>query len=168
LIPNIIINMQKKLLIIIIIFLSFSLYSFDSGDFLGIWKVKTLETVQIIQLYTDGFDYFTNGYRIREEYLDDPYTYIEFDFVDEDLLYITRSDGSRLRGFYQLMENSGINKDDFPYYIYMEDKYTNAYYFPVRLSREEVYEINYDLQLNLRDELIQISCLAELSREKTP
>jgi len=160
--------MRKKLLISIIIFLAFTLYSYDSDDFLGIWKVKTLDTIQIIQLYTDGFDYFTNGYRIREGYLNDPYIYIEFDFVDEDLLYITRADGSRLRGFYQIMENNGINRDDFPYYIYMEDKYTNSYYFPVRLSGEEVYEINYNLELNLRDELIQINCLAELIREKSP
>jgi hypothetical protein len=144
--------------------LSSSLYSIDVNDFQGIWNVNTVEAIQIIQLYTTGFDHFTNGYRIRHEYVDDPLVYVEFDFIDEDLLYITRADGTRLRGFYQLKNNTGINSSDYPYYLYLEDKYTNVYYFPVRVSGEDTYEINYKLELIRRDELIQITCVAELVR----
>lgn len=144
-----------------------SLHSMDVKDFQGIWQVNTIEAIQIIQLYTKGFDHFTNGYLIRNEYTNDPLSYVEFDFIDEDLLYITRADGSRLRGFYQLKENNGINNADFPYYLYMEDKYTNSYYFPVRVSDENTYEINYKLELMLRDLLIQVTCVAELSRDNT-
>jgi len=156
--------MRKFVFTIIILLLSGPLYSMDVQDFQGIWVVNTLEAIQIIQLYSKGFDHFTNGYRIRHEYTDDPLIYVEFDFIDEDLLYITRADGSRLRGFYQLKENSGINSEDYPYYLYLEDKYTNSYYFPVRATGENTYEINYNLELILRDLLIQVTCVAELSR----
>ena len=159
---------MKSFFFTVLIFIMTSpLYPIEGDSFLGIWEVENIQAIQIIQLYTDGYDHFTNGYLIRNEYLDDPLTYSEFDFVDEDLLYVTRADGTRLRGFYQIKENSGINSDDFPSYIFLEDKYTNNYYFPVRIVGEEKYEINYKLELNLRNQLIQISCIAHLSRKPT-
>lgn len=144
---------------------SFSLFSMDGELFSGIWKVDTLEAIQVIQVYAEGFEHFTNAYLIREEFLEDPLRYVEFNFIDEDLLYITRADNSKLRGFYQFKENRGINSNDFPFYILLEDKYTNSYYFPVRFISDNLYEINYNLELNLRDQLIQIRCIALISRE---
>ena len=141
------------------------LFSSDLQTFEGIWTVETTVAIQIIQLYTDGFDDFTNGYRIREEFIADPLIYVEFNFIDEDLLYITRADGSKLRGFYQIKENSGINNQDFPFYIFLEDKFANSYYFPVRKIDDNNFEINYVLELGLRDILIQISCIGIISKK---
>ncbi len=153
-------------IILLVFLLTPPLYSLDFNVFEGIWIVETTEAIQIIQLYTDGFDHFTNGYIIRDDFTNDPLSYTQFNFIDEDLLYITRADGSKLRGFYQIKENSGINNQDFPYYIYLEDKYANNYYFPLRKIDDNLYEINYHLELGLKDILIQISCIAIISREK--
>ena len=157
--------MKRVLFLVILLLFTVNLHSMEQFDFRGLWKVENYSAIQIIQLYTDGFDYFTNGYRIRQEYLEDPLRYIELDFIDEDLLYITRANGTRLRGFYQIKENSGTNSVDFPYYIFLEDKYTNSYYIPFRTTSENNYEINYNLELNLRDQLIQITCLARISMD---
>ena len=158
--------MRKYFFISLFICTSFNLFSLDSSSFSGEWNVETFQALQIIQLYTDGFDHFTNGYRIRDDFLDDPFRYTCFNFIDEDLLYITRSDGTTLRGFYQFKQNSGINHNDFPQYIFLEDKFANQYYFPVRQVEDDIFEINYNLELNLRNTLIQITCLARLSRKK--
>ncbi len=153
--------------LLIYIFLHLSpLYSYNLDTFSGIWTVETTGAIQIVQLYTDGFDHFTNGYRIRDDYLTDPFIYKEFNFIDEDLLYITRADGSKLRGFYQIKENSGINNSDFPFYILLEDKYANVYYFPIKKIDDSNFEINYILELGLRDILIQISCLGIITESE--
>ncbi len=157
----------RNYFLLFFLLLSIPVFGDRSIQFEGLWLVRTETAIQVIQLYTDGFDDFTNGYRLRDDFISDPFTYISFNFIDEDLLYITRADGSTLRGFYQYKDNSGINKDDFPFYIHLEDKYENNYYFPVRETDDGHYEINYSLELGLRDILIQINCLGIMYRDES-
>jgi len=130
----------------------------------GKWNLENIQALQIVQVYTDGIDLFSNAIIERNDFLDDPLGYSEFNFIDEDLLYITRADGSKLRGFYQIRENSSINREDFPLYIYLEDKFANSYVFPLKGQGENQYIINYTLELALRDQLLQIVCIARLYR----
>lgn len=156
---------MKRLFYILIIFPVTFLYSLEADIMIGQWQVENVSALQIIQIYTDGYDHFSNAYLIREEFLDDPLTYVSFNFIDEDLLYIKRADGTSLRGFYQIRENSGINREEYPYYIFLEDKFANTYSFPVKEQGEGIYLINYSLEMSLRDQLMQISCIARLKKE---
>lgn len=150
--------------ILFLLFVSL-IHSQDAAEMVGQWAVENLTALQIIQVYTDGFDHFSNAYLLREEFLEDPLTYVSFNFIDEDLLYIKRADGTSLRGFYQVRANSGINREEYPYYIYLEDKFANTYSFPLKEQEGDTYLINYSLEMSLRDQLMQISCIARLKKE---
>lgn len=155
---------MKRLNTLFFLLCIFSLHPQESPFIIGDWQVENVAALQILQVYSDGFDQLANAYLIREEFLEDPLTYVNFDFIDEDLLYITRADGTKLRGFYQIKENSGINKEDYPHYIVLEDKYDQNYLFPIKKIGENKYIFNYCLELSLRDQLLQICCIAYLYR----
>jgi len=159
-----IINSVKGLSLFFLFFILSPDLLWGDDDFVGKWGVENIQALQVVQIYTDGFDLFSNAIGVRNSFLEDPLRYTEFNFIDEDLLYITRADGSKLRGFYQVRQNSSINREDFPLYIYLEDKYANIYVFPLKEEGESRYIINYTLELSLRDQLLQIVCIARLYR----